>query len=129
MLKKYWHILIIAIFLLGAGAYKASMASGIEQINTDELAVLLKEDRNETFFVDVREVQEFKEGHIPEMTNVPLSSLNENYTDIPQDKEVVIICRSGNRSLQAANILKDLGYSNITNVTGGMQKWSGEVTR
>ncbi|WP_269758454.1 rhodanese-like domain-containing protein [Thalassobacillus sp. C254] len=39
------------------------------------------------------------------------------------------MCRSGSRSLQAANILKEAGYITITNVTGGMQQWSGEVVR
>ncbi|UTR11551.1 rhodanese-like domain-containing protein [Evansella sp. LMS18] len=129
MLKKYWPVLIIALFLAGAGAYKASMTEDIEQINTAQLAELLEEDREGLYFVDVREAHEFEEGHINGMVNVPLSSLTDNYAAIPEDKKVVIICRSGSRSLQAANILKESGYSNITNVTGGMQQWSGEVIK
>jgi rhodanese-related sulfurtransferase len=129
LLKKYWPVLIIALFLAGAGVYKASMTEGIKQIDTAQLAELLEEDREGLYFVDVREVHEFEEGHINGMVNVPLSSLTDNYAAIPEDKEVVIICRSGSRSLQAANILKEAGYSTITNVTGGMQQWSGEVVR
>lgn len=63
------------------------------------------------------------------MVNIPLSVLENEYNQIPTDKEIIIICRSGNRSLQAANTLKKLGYESLTNVKGGMLVWNGNVIR
>nr|WP_090892047.1 rhodanese-like domain-containing protein [Evansella caseinilytica] len=53
----------------------------------------------------------------------------QEYSVIPEDKTVVLICRSGNRSMQAANILKDKGYKKLINVSGGMLSWEGEVVK
>lgn len=130
MIKKYYHYMILVVILLGFFGYKYSQTIGIEQITTDQLAEILNTAEQENiFYVDVREPHEFNEGHIKEMMNLPLSQLESNYQLIPKDKKVVIICRSGNRSLQAANILKDLGYSDLVNVQGGMLDWDGEVVK
>lgn len=129
MIKKYWHLMLAAIILLSVVGYQYVMKIGIDQINTTELAEMLQQEKSGMFFVDVREVHEYKDGHIEGMVNIPLSVLQEEYHQIPQDKEVVIICRSGNRSMQAANILKDLGYTKLVNVTGGMLDWDGDVSR
>lgn len=113
---------------MGVVGYKFSLSIGIEHISIEELAQMLeKEDTENIFFVDVREVQEFNEGYIEGMVNIPLSVFEEEYNKIPRNKNVVIFCRSGNRSIQAANILKEKGYNNLTNVTGGMLEWNGEV--
>ncbi|MDG5789730.1 rhodanese-like domain-containing protein [Evansella sp. AB-P1] len=130
LFKKYWHIIISAIILLSIVGYQFYLKSGIEQINTAELAEMLNNhDTDNIFFLDVREVNEYNEGHIEGMLNIPLSVLDTEYNEIPKDNTVVIICRSGNRSLQAANILKDLGYSKLINVTGGMLNWNGNVIK
>lgn len=121
--------MLAAIILLSVAGYQFVMKIGIDQIDTTELANMLEREKDGIFFVDVREEHEFKDGHIEGMVNIPLSVLHEAYHLIPQDKEVVIICRSGNRSMQAANILKDLGYTKLVNVTGGMLDWDGEVNR
>lgn len=76
---------------------------------------------------DVREVDEFESGHIPGAINAPLSGLeNGELGPLKEDEKYVVICRSGNRSVVASNILSELGFD-IVNVSEGMSTWSGEI--
>jgi len=74
--------------------------------------------------IDVREDWEFAEGYIPGATLIPLGSLPDRAGEIPTDKPVVLVCRSGNRSGQAFRFLSGEGYDNVSNMTGGMKAWS-----
>lgn len=76
---------------------------------------------------DVREIDEYNSGHIPGSIHVPLSALeNGDFTSLEKDKKHVIICRSGNRSVLASNILSDTGFD-VVNVREGMSMWAGKV--
>lgn len=101
-------------------------SSDIQEISTEELEAKMEADK-EAVYIDVREMDEFAAGHIEGMTNMPLSAFANEYTELPKDKEIVLICRSGNRSMQAATFLQEQGYKNITNVSGGMLAWGGPV--
>lgn len=81
--------------------------------------------RNGALMVDVREVDEVAEiaYDVENFINVPLSELESRLAEIPRDKELIIACRSGNRSRMAANILKENGYINLKNLNGGMLAW------
>ncbi|OLO29050.1 rhodanese [Alkalihalophilus pseudofirmus] len=121
----------MAVFILAVGVGVGFMFFGtsdehIQEITTYELATKMKTDKN-AIFIDVREVEEFSEAHVEGMTNIPLSRLANEYTQIPKDQEIVIFCRSGNRSMQAANFLSDQGFEKITNVSGGILSWDGPL--
>lgn len=73
--------------------------------------------------IDVREVEEYEGGHIEGAVNAPLSSLNTTELPHVKDEPIYIICRSGNRSAQAAQILSDRGYTEVYDVTDGMIAW------
>jgi uncharacterized protein len=73
--------------------------------------------------LDVREPYEFVEGHAAIATNVPLSQLKERLHEIPRDKRVYVICRSGRRSRRALNTLREAGYRKVHLVRGGMLAW------
>ncbi|OIJ14432.1 rhodanese [Anaerobacillus alkalilacustris] len=129
-MKKYYHLILLFLLLGLFFGYKQFQTIGIAQINTDQLAEMrMNDDQEDIVYIDVREPHEFKNGHINGMVNVPLSQLENNYDIIPKEKTVVIFCRSGNRSLQAANILKDIGYKDLVNVKGGILDWKGEVVK
>ncbi len=100
---------------------------GVSQVDTDEFEILLNDDQY--YVVDVRETHEYNEGHIDGVPNVPLSTLNGNMDQIPKNQTAVIICRSGNRSMQAIRKLEAEGYENLINVKGGMLAWNGDVVR
>jgi len=108
----------------------AQETAQIRQISTGELERLLDQAASGGIvFIDVREPDEYAEGHIEGVVNMPLSTLEDTYSQLPKDKEIVIICRSGNRSMQAAQLLREKGYTRLVNVQGGMLDWKGPVVR
>ena len=76
--------------------------------------------------IDVREADEFAEGHLPGAINLPLSAFLEHYGELDKDKSYHIICRSGARSAQACAFLEEEGYD-VTNVAGGTIAWMGDL--
>ena len=74
------------------------------------------------YLLDVRTPAEFAEGHIASAINLPLDEVEGRASEVPADRPVYVICRSGNRSAQASTILKKAGRD-VTNVGGGMNDW------
>jgi rhodanese-related sulfurtransferase len=74
--------------------------------------------------IDVREPDEYAEGRIPGSMLIPLGELANRTDEVPTDVPVVMVCRSGNRSTQAVQILQKAGFTNIHSMTGGMNAWS-----
>lgn len=75
------------------------------------------------FFVDVRTQEEWDQGHAAKSILIPLDQLPNRLSEIPKDREVVIVCRSGNRSKQALDILRNAGYANTSSMKGGLNEW------
>ena len=73
--------------------------------------------------IDVRTPQEYAEGHIAGSVNIPVQVLESNLSQIPAGIPVVVYCRSGNRSAQAAQILSKNGYESIYDL-GAISDWS-----
>jgi rhodanese-related sulfurtransferase len=95
-------------------------------ISTAELQKRLSTSE-EPFMIDVREHDEVAEGMIPGAKHIRMSEIPEHLNEIPQDREVVVICRSGGRSGRVCEYLVANGYTKVTNMTGGMLKWTGEM--
>ncbi len=74
--------------------------------------------------LDVRQPEEWEEMHIPGATLIPLGELPQRLGELPQDQEIVVYCRSGNRSQSGAEILAKNGFSGVTSMAGGIQQWS-----
>lgn len=81
--------------------------------------------KNGALLVDVREKEEVEQlaYDVPNIINIPLSVFEDHYTEIPKDKEVVMVCRSGARSLRAAGFLINHGYTNVVNMGHGIIRW------
>jgi rhodanese-related sulfurtransferase len=75
--------------------------------------------------IDVRQPDEWRAGHAPNARLIPLESLASRLSEIPRDRAVLLICRSGNRSGSAQRQLLQLGYEQVFNVSGGMHAWAG----
>ena len=75
-----------------------------------------------TFLLDVRTQEEWDEYHAPNTTLIPLDELPSRLSELPKDQEIVVICRSGNRSQQGRDILLDAGF-NATSMAGGLKEW------
>lgn len=74
--------------------------------------------------VDVREADEWQEGHIDGAKHIPLGALSTRVAELDRDRPVVTVCRSGNRSMVAAKALSQAGFSDVANLEGGMIAWS-----
>ena len=77
----------------------------------------------EPLVVDVREPEEYHHGHFPEAMLLPLSELLTSQPDLPRDRPILLICRTGRRSKRAMRFLMDLGYSDLQNLRGGVLSW------
>jgi rhodanese-related sulfurtransferase len=75
------------------------------------------------FILDVRQSEEFAEGHVPNAVLIPLGELETRANELPKDITLYVICRSGNRSRQASEILVGLGFKGVRNVDGGFIAW------
>jgi len=75
-----------------------------------------------TFVVDVRTQEEWDEYHAPNTTLIPLDQLQARLSEVPKDREILVVCRSGNRSQEGRDILLSAGY-NATSMTGGLKEW------
>ena len=93
-----------------------------------EISVAQAAEKREAgaFILDVRQPEEWNEVHIPGATLIPLSELSSRANEVPKDQEVVVICRSGNRSATGRDILRGYGFEQVTSVAGGMLDWAAK---
>lgn len=101
-----------------AGA-PASLAA---EISVDEASRLRDAG---AFILDVREPDEWAAGHIEGATLIPLGQLAARANEVPADRQVVVVCRSGNRSAQGRDVLLGAGLPSVTSMAGGMNDWAG----
>lgn len=124
----YIGLIVVLAFIIIYLGLRAATGRGLKRIPAAQLSEWLKEGANRVV-VDVREIGEYQGGHFPGAINVPLSQLSHQFHKIPKDRDVALICRSGNRSMQAARFLKKSGYSSLWNVHHGMSGWNGQVEK
>lgn len=80
-------------------------------------------DRGTHTVVDVREPDEWQEGHIAEAVHIPLGELSARASELPAGKPVYTVCRSGKRSITAIEILESAGLRGAKSMAGGMIAW------
>lgn len=83
--------------------------------------------RDDVIVLDVREPAEYAFGHIGGAVSIPLGELEQRADELDSEKEVFVICRTGNRSDFAAKQLADKGFSRVKNVIEGMSLWDGDI--
>ena len=76
-----------------------------------------------SFLLDVRTQEEWVEYHAPNTTLIPLDQLPARLNELPRDREIVVVCRSGNRSQQGRDILLNAGFTQVTSMAGGLKAW------
>jgi rhodanese-related sulfurtransferase len=82
-------------------------------------------DGSDAQFVDVRELEEWARGYIAGSVLIPLGHLHLRYRELDPNRPVVTICRSGRRSLVAADALLKLGFRDVKSMAGGVLAWAG----
>ena len=124
-MKKIIPFLMSLLLLVGCASQ--SKESTYRQITMEEAVTMIQEESG-YIILDVRTAEEYSEKHIPGAINIPNETIGAD--DIPElpdkDQLILIYCRSGNRSKQAADKLVKLGYTNIMEF-GGINDWTGET--
>ena len=97
------------------------------EITIRELKSILDKNDPDFCLIDVREQDEWNATNIKGAALRPLSRFQETYQDLPRDKTIYLYCKSGSRSLMAAQFLKEKGYTKVFNVKGGIDAWMRET--
>jgi len=83
----------------------------------------LIEDKPDLVLLDVRTASEYEEGHIEGAVNIPVQELSVRFDELSPEDELLVYCRTGNRSAQAVDILLDLGFTKIYHMDAGITGW------
>lgn len=125
-------ILVLLLFaaVSCSGSQVAAPVESLAETSIDDLAddvdvhtVAAIKDSEDVYLLDVREPWEYDEAHIPGVTLLPMGEVANRLDEIPRDKEVIVTCRSGNRSGQVTDFLRQNGFDNVHNMTGGILDW------
>ena len=125
-MKKLIPILLSALMLTGcAGA--DNQTNSYLRISMDEAAAMMEQESG-YMILDVRTPEEYAEKHIPNAINIPNENIGtDEISELPdKDQLIMVYCRSGRRSKEAAEKLVALGYTNIVEF-GGIIDWKGET--
>jgi rhodanese-related sulfurtransferase/TusA-related sulfurtransferase len=96
-------------------------------INNEDLEKKIAANEN-IVIIDVREAAEYAFNHIPSAISIPLGELEDRINEFNKQEEIIVVCRTGNRSDLAAQKLSDNGFANVINVVPGMIGWNGKTT-
>ena len=121
-LRKGKPLLASALLAVAAATATFAAAGTLQAVDVKQGAVLQSRG---ALLLDVRESDEYAQGHAPGSTLIPLGQLQHRLQEIDgyQNKPIVLICRSGRRSEQALKLLERAGFSAAVNVEGGMIAW------
>lgn len=114
----------LALVLSGCASQPAAPAASAEtlpaEVDVEQAYNLFEEG---AFVLDVRTQEEWDDFHIPGTTLIPLDQLESRVGELPADEDIVVICRSGNRSQAGRDILRQAGFESVTSVDGGVTAW------
>lgn len=123
-----WYLFVamgVVLALLLAGPITQLM-HGIKNLNPNQAILLV--NRESGIFVDISELHEYKSGHVPDSINIPLSQMVQQLQLLEKykAKPVIVVCRTGNRSVRAAARLRKYGFGAVYTLGGGMASWQRE---
>lgn len=135
MKKIILIIIILTIIIIGVVCIMNRKERNIENkviikhVSMNDIVQIMEENEN-YIILDVRTQAEYNQGHIPNAICIPNETIDENVVNKLPDKNqmILVYCRSGNRSKQAAEKLKKLGYTDLIEF-GGIIDWKGEIER
>ena len=119
-------ILVVAIVLVSLMLIHSLVGEklrGYSSVSPTESTQMINHD--DALILDVRESNEYSEGHIINSLHIPLSGLKKRINDLDKHKtkKVIVACRSGHRSSQACATLKKEGFEHVFNLRGGVMVW------
>lgn len=124
-MKKIIILIVLLCFVTGCSSNNEEIAR-VEMITTSEVKSIIDNyDKNkDVVIIDVRTESEYKSGHLKEAVNIPVGEIGSIEYD--KDTKIIVYCRSGSRSANAAKVLSEMGYSKVLDM-GGIINWEYEV--
>ncbi|MPM53195.1 Thiosulfate sulfurtransferase GlpE [bioreactor metagenome] len=130
-LTSFLVLLIVIMIFASRGG---NNPSGIQNVTVEEAKKMV--EKGDVFILDVRTPSEFNSSHIKGATLIPVTNsggsnlspdqlLESRINEVPKDKKILVYCRSGHRSSSASKILVNAGYSQVYNMEGGINAWTG----
>jgi rhodanese-related sulfurtransferase len=121
--------LMVAGFLAVFGLVSCSTSNGqqVENVNVKSFNEQMQQEKEGTFqLIDVRTAGEFSSGHIQNATNIDFyaQDFKDQIAKLDKKKTVYVYCRSGGRSGNAAQMMKQMGFEKVVNMQGGMMSWN-----
>jgi len=122
-------IAVVAVLAVVAGVYTPKLMNWGNEEEGDygdvsiQEAIELMEQKTDLVILDVRTVGEFDDGHIEDAINIPVDELAGRLEELNEDDELLVYCRTGNRSGSAVTILSDAGYTKIYHMHEGISVW------
>ena len=109
----------LLVYLIASGSGGGTTSALAREVNVDEAYQMYQDG---VFVLDVRTQEEWDEYHAPNTTLIPLDQLPARLSELPKDREILVVCRSGNRSQQGRDILLNVGFT-ATSMAGGLSEW------
>lgn len=125
----FWLLWVLLVIAVAIGGYFAIQQNNKRAASVDGLPAEMsvfeaaKLNPDDYYFLDVREPSEWNEFHIEWANLIPLGELDKRANELPKDKNIIVVCRSGNRSAQGRDILLKAGFESVTSMAGGMNEW------
>ena len=126
-----WKNYLFIVLLLTGCMYLRPKQNGMSNLSQTEWAKALTK-QPEAVILDVRTEEEFESGYIPNAKNIDLRmgpGFIDEINTLEKNKSYYVYCRSGARSAQAVQLMRDLGFNETYNLLGGILDWEGEVVK
>ena len=126
MEKRSQMIVVFAVTVLAVAGYYMQMGSGgsgYGNVDVGEARDLIAE-KADLVILDVRTVSEYESGHLKGSINIPVEVLRGRLSELNPDDELLVYCRTGNRSTTAVGILRENGYDRVYHMDGGIVAWN-----
>ena len=121
--RLVWSVALgIGIILLVGGALLLLRPAPVLPAEISTMQAF-EEYRQGALFLDVRTQEEWTQGHIQNSLLIPLDELPLRFNELPRDRDIVVVCKSGVRSREGATLLREAGFTRVTRLTGGLQGW------
>ena len=119
VLTGMWMVTLGAIFFY----HKRTSASSV----APQEAIMMINRKN-AVVVDVRERKDFDSGHIVDSLNIPLNKLKQRLSELRkhEQKPLIVVCKLGQHSGEAAKLLQEAGYDEVVRLTGGLSEWKAQ---
>jgi len=126
-----WKNYLSIVLLLTSCMYIRPKQNSMSDLSQNEWAQALTEQQ-QAVVLDVRTQEEFESGYIPKAINIDIQmgpSFIDKINTLEKNKSYYVYCRSGARSAQAVQLMRDLGFNQTYNLLGGILDWEGEVVK